>query len=275
MVGMEYSRLLETARRAAAAAADVHRRHLRSFGVDAWQSKGPLDFVTHVDREAEGRILEIVRGAFPDHDILAEEESSDRPAADAAARPAWQWVIDPLDGTTNYLHGYPVYAVSIAVLRAGVPVVGVVLNTVSGEEWHAVAGGGAFRNGDRICVSSIRELPQSLIGTGFPFKVPELIPEYLGQLDVLLRKTSGVRRAGSAALDLCHVASGWLDGFWELSLAPWDVAAGTLLVREAGGSITRMDGSTDVVGHGSILAGNAHIYAALRSALAGSEPREG
>jgi myo-inositol-1(or 4)-monophosphatase len=138
----------------------------------------------------------------------------------------------------------------------------VVLNSASGEEWSAVRNGGAFRDGDRIAVSEITDMSRTLIGTGFPFKSLHLLPVYSRQLAAALRATSGVRRAGSAALDLCHVATGWFDGFWELDLAPWDVAAGTLIVREAGGVVTRLDGSADVLGHGSLLAGNASVHAA-------------
>lgn len=265
-------KLLETARAAARAAAEVHHAHLGTVGVEAWDAKGPLDFVTHVDREAEARVLDHIRQSFPGHAVLAEESS---PTADAVHDAEWLWVVDPLDGTTNYLHAYPMFAVSIAVLQHGTPVVGVVRNTASGEEWYATRGGGACRNGQPVRVSAIEQLGHALIGTGFPFKAQHLIPEYLEQLALLLRCTAGVRRAGSAALDLCHLASGYLDGFWELSLAPWDVAAGTLIVREAGGTITRLDGRDDVIGQGSILAGNPRIYSALLAAFGGREPREG
>jgi myo-inositol-1(or 4)-monophosphatase len=175
----------------------------------------------------------------------------------------WTWIIDPLDGTTNYLHGYPVYAVSIGVARAGELEAGFVLNSATGEEWSAVRNGGAFLDGSRIGVSSIDVLSRALIGTGFPFKALRLLPVYTLQLAAVLRATSGVRRAGSAALDLCHVATGLFDGFWELDLAPWDVAAGALIVREAGGVVTRLDGSSDILGYGSLLAGNPVIHAGL------------
>lgn len=268
---MEYLDILRTAREAAAAAAAIHRQYLGTFGPEAWGSKGPADYVTHVDREAEAAIVARVRAAHPSHAVLAEEASGDSgPAAGE-----WLWVVDPLDGTTNYLHAYPMYAVSIAVLRQGVPVAAVVVNSASGEEWWAVRGGGAFRNDAPIRVSGIATLSHSLIGTGFPFKVQHYIPEYLAQLDVMLRSTAGVRRAGAAAIDLCHVASGFLDGFWEFGLAPWDVAAGALLIREAGGVITRLDGSEDVIGSGSILAGNPQIHEALFAVLGDRGRRTG
>jgi myo-inositol-1(or 4)-monophosphatase len=265
---MSSERVLETARAAAADAAEVHRRHLRSFGAEAWSEKGWADFVTHVDREAEAVILDRILADFPGHAVLAEEASTAPGGSADGLGAEWLWVVDPLDGTTNYLHAYPMYAVSIACLHHGQPVAGVVLNTASGEEWHATRGGGAFWNGAPVRVSAIHNMKQALIGTGFPFKVQHLIPEYLVQLGEVLRVTSGVRRAGAASVDLCHVATGALDGFWELSLAPWDVAAGVLMIREAGGIVTRIDGSSDVIGPGSVLAGNAPIYAALGATLA-------
>jgi len=266
---MSGNSLLRTARAAAANAAAVHRQHLRSFGAEAWTEKGWADFVTHVDHEAEAIILERIRAEYPGHAVLAEEASTAPGAGGGTPEGDWLWVVDPLDGTTNYLHAYPMYAVSIAVLRYGRPVAGVVLNTASGEEWYATSGGGAFWNGAPVRVSGISRLEQALIGTGFPFKVQHLIPEYLEQLGAVLRATSGVRRAGAAAVDLCHVAIGALDGFWELFLAPWDVAAGVLIVREAGGVVTRIGGSNDVIGRGSLLAGNPYIHAALGATLAG------
>lgn len=261
--------LLSVAQAAAQAAAAVHRRHLGRVHVADWSEKGAADFVTHVDRAAEAAIAERIRSHFPDHRLLAEEEESERAAASGVTMRGlgggWTWIVDPLDGTTNYLHGYPVYAVSIGVALDGVMQAAVVLNSATDEEWTAVRGGGAFRAGGRATVSEIDTLSRALIGTGFPFKALHLLPEYTRQLDAVLRSTSGVRRAGSAALDLCHVASGWFDGFWELSLAPWDIAAGSLIVQEAGGILTRVDEGKDVLGHGSVLAGNAAIHAALGS----------
>jgi myo-inositol-1(or 4)-monophosphatase len=260
--------LVETALAAARSAAEVHREHMGRVRVSDWSEKGVADFVTHVDRTAEALIIEQIRRRFPDHRILAEEEAGDRGAAGQLVdRTGWLWIIDPLDGTTNYLHGYPMYAVSIGVARDGELVAGTVLNSATGEEWTAVRGAGAWLGHSRVRVSRIDVLPRALIGTGFPFKALELLPQYTRQLDAALRGTSGVRRAGSAALDLCHLATGWFDAFWELSLAPWDVAAGTLMVREAGGIVTRLDGDAAVLGHGSILAGNPALHAALGALL--------
>lgn len=276
---MEYGDLLETALAAARAAVEVHRRNLGRVQVEDWSAKGVSDFVTHVDREAEARILEIVSARFPDHAILAEEGATavaERSGGEAAAAPGpdslaaeWLWVVDPLDGTTNFLHGYPMYSASVAVLHRGEPVAAAVISGATGEEWTAVRGGGAARDGKPIHVSAIDRLELALIGTGFPFKTIHEMPRYLRQLDGTLRRTSGVRRGGSAAIDLCHLATGYLDGFWELTLAPWDYAAGALLVREAGGVITRVDGEPlDLRSGGSVLAGNPAIHAALQSLLA-------
>ena len=272
--------LLSVALRAARDAASVHRENLGRVAVSDWSQKGVADFVTHVDRAAESVIVEHVRAHFPEHRLLAEEDAAERGDRSGVTNDApageWTWIIDPLDGTTNYLHGYPAYAVSIGVARGATLEAAVVLNSASGEEWSAVRNGGAFRDGDRIAVSEITDLSHTLIGTGFPFKSLHLLPVYSRQLAATLRATSGVRRAGSAALDLCHVATGWFDGFWELDLAPWDVAAGTLIVREAGGVVTRLDGSPDVLGHGSLLAGNPSVHAALgdlvRQAAAATDP---
>jgi len=265
--------LMTCALEAAREAVTVHRSYLGRVEVEDWSEKGVADFVTHVDREAEAGIVAAIRQRFPDHDILAEEETSARKdlAVVALRTDRCTWIIDPLDGTTNFLHGYPMYAVSIAVTQGQDILAAAVLNSVTGEEWTAVRDGGAFRDGARIHVSGIDRLPRALIGTGFPFKALELLPSYTRQLAATLRATSGVRRAGSAALDLCHVATGYFDGFWELSLAPWDVAAGALIVREAGGIVTRMDGDTNVLGHGGILAGNPVIHDSLGFLLNGIE----
>lgn len=272
---MDRGQLLDAALAAARDAAVVHRAHLGRVRVDEWSEKGAADFVTHVDRQAEACIVSRLRPLFPGHRFLAEEEESERERDSGVSMAAvrdgdWTWIIDPLDGTTNYLHGYPMYAVSIAVARHGVLEAAVVVNSATDEAWQAVRGAGALLNGRPIQVSQIDRLARALIGTGFPFKALSLLPLYTQQFEAALRGTSGVRRAGSAALDLCHVATGWFDGFWELALAPWDVAAGTLMIREAGGMVTRLDGDEDVLGHGAILAGNPAIHAALGTLIRGA-----
>lgn len=267
--------LLAVALEAAREGAAVHQAMLSQIGVEEWSEKGTADFVTAVDLKAETRIVECVKASFPDHEILAEEEASAAGGAGTLIpQVEWLWVIDPLDGTTNFLHAYPMYAASVAVLHRGSVVAGAVIGTATGEEWTAVRGGGAFKDGERIHVSVIEDLKHALIGTGFPFKALDRLPEYLRQLDIVLRHTSGIRRAGSAALDLCHIASGYFDGFWELLLAPWDIAAGALIVEEAGGVVTTVSGGPDFLGGGTLLAGNPVIHRALGD-LVRSAPEAG
>lgn len=226
--------LLQAARRAAESAAAVHRDAAGRLGPSRWTEKGRSDFVTEVDLEAERTIVEILLADFPEHEILAEEGSANSDAGAGSDAPV-RWIIDPLDGTTNWLHGYPEYAVSIAARDAGGLVAAVVLNSATGELFEAARGDGARRNGEPIAVSTLDELRLALIGTGFPFKQLDVLPAYLDTFSTVLRSTSGIRRAGSAALDLCDVACGRLDAFFEFHLMPWDVAAGALIVREAGG----------------------------------------
>ena len=266
--------LLAAANEAALAAAEVHRRHLGQVSAGDWAEKGVADFVTHVDREAEARIVECIRDRFPTHGILAEEAATGGGAESTPPDSEFLWIIDPLDGTTNFLHGYPMYAVSIAAVHMNDVLAGVVHGTATGEEWYATAGGGAFRNRTRIRVSQIDDMSRALIGTGFPFKVTGRMDEYLTQFRAVLSGSAGVRRAGAAALDLCHVASGWFDGFWELSLAPWDFAAGTLVVREAGGLVTAVDGPLDMRASGSVLAGNPAIHQTLVTLLSNAARAE-
>jgi myo-inositol-1(or 4)-monophosphatase len=267
---MDAEQLADIALHAGRRAARVHRRHAGGLHVSEWDEKGRADYVTHVDREAEERIIAHIRECCPGHDIMAEESSDlSDPAAvrDRFDRSEYLWIIDPLDGTTNFLHDYPAYAASVAVAHRGELLAGAVVHGVTGTAWWAWRGGGAWRDGERVEVSAIDRLDRSLIGTGFPFKVPDRIPSYLGQLGEVLRRTAGVRRAGAAALDLCHLADGRFDGFWELWLAPWDIAAGTLILREAGGRVTSLDGEPDVRAAGAIVAGNPAIHERLLALL--------
>ncbi len=235
--------LIDAALTAGREAAALHRAEEGRLAPARWSEKGTADFVTEVDREAERLIVGQLRRRFPHHEFLAEEgtedeETTDQQGADGAERAdatPIRWIIDPLDGTTNWLHGYPEYAVSIAALDPEGLRAAVVVNSATGEEFDAVRGGGSRLGGRPIEVSGLADLRLALIGTGFPFKRTQLLPAYLRSLDAVLRATSGVRRAGAAALDLCALARGRLDGFWELWLMPWDVAAGALIVREAGG----------------------------------------
>jgi myo-inositol-1(or 4)-monophosphatase len=263
MEAMETQDLLDIAREAAGAAAAVHRHRLGTVPPEAWSEKGTADFVTAVDHEAQDRILEVLQRRVPDHDVLAEEsrEEQTRNGSD------WLWIVDPLDGTTNYLHRYPAYSASVAAVHKGRLMAGVVIDSARDHTWHAVAGGGAHLDGAPIHASRIHQLGLALIGTGFPFKATHLLPDYLRQFDRVLRNASGIRRAGSAALDLCHLAAGYFDGFWELWLAPWDIAAGTLIAREAGARVTTLAGQEDLVRADgkatAVLAGNPAIYEAL------------
>lgn len=233
----------------------------------AIEEKSPADFVSEVDRDAESAIAAVVRERHPDALLVGEELSPDALPQGGLASVPLAFVVDPLDGTTNFLHGYPEYAVSIAAVRAGVPIAGAVLNIPTGELFTATAGAGARLGGAPISVSATTSPGRALVGTGFPFKHREQIPRYLSQFERVLRATAGVRRGGSAALDLCDVACGRFDAFWELRLAPWDVAAGMLIVREAGGRVTGDDGSDAAVAHGPIVAGNPAMHAWLLTQL--------
>jgi len=277
--------LLAVALKAAEAAAEVHLSHFGTVGVDSAAEKAQSDFVTAVDLEAQEAAISVIREVFPHHRILAEEEDRQKPDLVDPRGGRWVlrswpdqgaqlWIIDPLDGTTNYLHGHPMFASSVAVGRAsggggteatnsglhlrGVLLAGVVVAPRTQERWWASRGRGAWKNGRRIGVSSLRELEKALVGTGFPFKAPELVPRHAQQLVRVLPGSGGVRRGGSAALDLCYLAEGILDAFWEEEyLSPWDTAAGLLILSEAGGVASRMDGSAIDLGNGSLLAANS------------------
>lgn len=250
--------LLDVARAAARAAAQEVRERASGLSSLEWTAKSPTDFVSEVDLAAEERIRETVGRLVPGAVVAGEELSPDAYASDGLV-----FVADPLDGTTNFLHGYPAYAVSIGVLCDGRLAAGVVHDVVTGLVYTAADGQGAWCGDERLRVSTITEPARALVGTGFPFKSEEQIPRYLPQLERVMRSTAGVRRAGSAALDLVDVARGRFEAFWELSLAPWDVAAGILLVREAGGIVTDLAGDPAPVAHGPIVAGSPAMHAWL------------
>lgn len=247
--------LLDVARAAARAAASVVREQAARLPTLEWHSKSPTDFVSAVDLAAEERIREVVGRLMPDAVVAGEELSPERVADRGLV-----FVADPLDGTTNFLHGYPAYAVSIGVLCEGRLAAGVVHDVVTGLVYTAAEGQGAWCGDEPLRVSAIADPARALVGTGLPFKHPEHIPAYLPQLERVMRATAGVRRAGSAALDLVDVARGRFDAFWELSLAPWDVAAGILLVREAGGIVTDLAGEPAPVASGPVVAGNPAMH---------------
>ena len=240
---------------AAAARAALFLRRAPPPAPGAWTEKGRHDFVTEMDRSAERLIAETLTQRVPGSLVVGEELSpGTTPAGDVV------WIVDPLDGTTNYLHGYPQYAVSIGGMLRGELGVGVVHDVGRDLVYHAAAGHGAWLGERRLAVSTVAEPRLALVGTGFPFKRLEGLERYIRQLTAVMGGSSGIRRAGSAALDLVDVAAGRFDAFWELSLAPWDVAAGVVLIREAGGVVTTIEGAEDVLGGDSILAGNPTLH---------------
>jgi myo-inositol-1(or 4)-monophosphatase len=263
------SDLLETALEAADAAAAVHRAHHGRVRTEDAVEKGRVDFVSYVDLQAQDAALGVIRRRFPDHHILSEEGGGGEVAGSSRDSDVPLWVVDPLDGTTNFLHAHPAYAASVGVAVGGVPVAGAVVASATSERWWASRGGGAFRNGERIRVSPVRELRAALIGTGFPFKKIEQLPDFMREMTVVLPACSGIRRGGSASLDLVYLAQGSLDAFWEITLDPWDVAAGLVILTEAGGIATRRSGEPmDAVSPGSVLAANSpELLARLRELL--------
>ena len=255
--------VLATATEAAHHAATFIRDAAPRLGDLEWVEKGTADFVTEVDRGAEARIAEVLSREFPYAALVGEELTPDV----VLSGDGLTFIVDPLDGTTNFLHGYPQYAVSIGVILGPELVAGVVLNVPRGELFTARLGGGAQLNGEPVHVSRIPTPSRALIGTGFPFKSPEFLEAYARQFVAINRQTAGIRRAGSAALDLADLACGRFDGFWELVLAPWDTAAGILLVREAGGVVTDLEGDRCQPAHGPVVAGNADIHRWLLNAI--------
>ena len=221
------------------------------------EKKGRNDYVSDADRAAEREVIDTIHKHYPDHAVLAEESG---PSGESDTL----WIIDPLDGTTNYLHGFPVFCVSIGVQVNGRMEHAVVYDPMRQELFTASRGTGAQLDGRRIRVSGQTQLERALIGTGFPFRQADhALPPYLKMLEKVVRNTSGVRRPGAAALDLCYVAAGRLDGFWETGLAPWDLAAGSLIIREAGGIVSGLDGSENFLDTGHILTGTPKIYSGL------------
>jgi len=251
--------LVDAAVTAAGRAADFLRRTPRP-APGTWTEKSQRDFVSDADRGAEALIADALRTQVPGSVVVGEELS---PTLARAGRIVW--IVDPLDGTTNYLHGYPQYAVSIGCLVDGELAVGVVHDVTRDLVYRAGRGEGAWLGAERLAVSSVTDPRYALVGTGFPFKMLDGLDGYVRQFTRVVRAVSGVRRAGSAALDLVDVAAGRLDAFWELTLAPWDVAGGALLIREAGGLITTLEGDPDILGGRSILAGNRALHGWLQA----------
>ena len=223
--------------------------------------KGEIDLVTEADIESEKAVIDHIRQKFPEHSILAEESGLNRKDSDA------EWIIDPLDGTTNYAHGIGLFGVSIAFSLNGKIVVGVVLNPITGELFTAESGKGAELNGQKIRVSETASVSDSLLVTGFPYNLKEILDVLTVRLTSCLKAAQGVRRLGSAALDLCYVACGRFDGFWEQNLKPWDTAAGMLIAQEAGGRVTDFSNQTYSVDKKEILATNGKIHEQLIALL--------
>jgi myo-inositol-1(or 4)-monophosphatase len=226
------------------------------------RSKQANDFVTQVDQAAEAAIIDIIRQAYPDHSILGEESG-----AKEGKKAEYRWIIDPLDGTTNFIHGFPQYCVSIALEHRGAIEHGVVYDPPKNELFTASKGGGAFLDDRRIRVTKCANLKDALVGTGFPFKEMSRLDLYFRQLKAVMQHSSGVRRAGAAALDLAYVAAGRMDAFWEMGLSPWDMAAGALLIQEAGGMVGDLSGDAGWLEKGDIAAATPKVFTQLLTAL--------
>ncbi len=282
--------MLNTAIKAARRAGSVINRASLDLDRVKVSRKQHNDFVTEVDETAENAIIEVLLTAYPDHRILAEE--SGRSGAKSAGKSSKGskgdgkpetsiadaefenlWIIDPLDGTTNFIHGFPQYCVSIALAQRGVVTQAVIYDPVRNDLYVATKGRGAFLNDKRLRVSKRHRMAEALLGTGFPFKNLEVLDGYLAMFRTMTKETAGIRRAGAAALDLAYVASGRLDGFFEIGLSPWDIAAGGLLVTEAGGLIGDFQGDADYLNTGDVLAGTPKIFAQLVTMLGTMNPK--
>jgi myo-inositol-1(or 4)-monophosphatase len=256
--------MLNIAVRAARAAGAIINRAALDLDALKIASKGTNDFVTEVDRAAEEAIIATLLESYPGHGILAEESGRER----GARHSEYVWIIDPLDGTTNFIHGFPVYAVSIALAFRGRVEQAVVYDPTRNDLFLASRGRGAFLNDRRLRVSKRVRMADSLIGTGFPFRKGDNFKRYLKMFEEVMQHCAGVRRPGAAALDLCYVAAGFYDGFFETGLQPWDVAAGSLMITEAGGLVGNFTGEADYLHQREVVAGNPRIYAQLVQTLA-------
>lgn len=249
--------LEETAKRAVFEAGALIRQTIGGIPSSRVRHKAPFDYVTDMDRRCEDLIIEIIRESFPSHGIVAEES----PGHDL--QDGTTWIVDPIDGTVNFIHGFPFVAVSIAVSRNRKPFLGLVLDPLREELFLARAGAGATLNGSPIRVAGPTALDEALIGTGFPHRNRSIIDPYMNTFKAVFSEVSGIRRGGSAALDLAYVAAGRLDGFWEAGLKAWDIAAGSLLIEEAGGAVTDFWGSDEYLRTGHVVAGTESVHAFL------------
>jgi myo-inositol-1(or 4)-monophosphatase len=250
------TRYLRVAKHAALAAGKLLMASYGKLRHSQISMKAKNDFVTEIDKKSEKRIISIIQKTFPRHAIQAEESG-------VTSGKGILWVIDPLDGTSNYIHQFPLFSVSIGVLENGRPIAGVIYDPVHRELFTAERGKGAFLNGRRIRVTKISKLADSLMATGIPFRARERFSQYLASFEKISLSSVGMRRGGSAALDLAYVACGRFDGFWEIDLSPWDIAAGAILIEEAGGKISDMWGKSGHLKSGDTLASNGLVHAQL------------
>ena len=251
--------MLTIAIKAARKAGDIIMRGTRDLDLLSVTTKGPNDFVSEVDRLAEQVVVDTIHSVYPQHGILAEEGT----AKDHNQLAEYVWIIDPLDGTTNFLHGFPHYCISIALRYQEHITQAVIYDPVRNDLFTSTRGSGAYLNNRRLRVSKRPQLEESLIGTGFPFRQKKNLDAYLNMMKNMIERTAGVRRPGAAALDLAYVAAGYYDGFWEMGLSPWDMAAGSLLVIEAGGLVGGITGKDDYMESGNIIAANPKIFAQM------------
>lgn len=258
--------MLNIAVKAARRAGAIINRAAQDIEALTVSTKRHNDFVTEVDQAAEQAVIQILLKAFPDHAILAEESG-------AHGKSDYVWIIDPLDGTTNFIHGFPQYCVSIGLKYKDSVTQAVIYDPGRNELFTATRGHGAYLNDRRMRVSKRTQLEDSLIGTGFPFREFKHMSEYIAAMRKVMAQTVGVRRAGAAALDLAYVAAGRLDGFWEMGLAPWDMAAGSLLIQESGGLVSDFDGDSHYLDSGCIVAGAPKVFGHLLQIVAAHRPR--
>jgi len=235
-------------------AGELLRNNIGKITADDVADKLPFDYVTEIDKAGEQLIINSIKENFPDHEILAEESGKNQNTH------SYRWIIDPLDGTTNFIHGYPHSSISIALQKEDEMILGVIYDPYRDELYYAEQGKGAYCNDKPIHVSQQKNVNNCLIATGFPFKSRHLLEQYWKVLSAIFMEVSGIRRTGSAALDLAYVASGRFDGFWELKLSPWDIAAGAVIIEEAGGKITDFEGKKNHIGSGDVIASNSIIH---------------
>jgi myo-inositol-1(or 4)-monophosphatase len=251
------SEFLGTAFRAAMLAGDCILKNIGKISQDEIDTKQASDFVTRVDKESEGIILSTIRKQCPDHHFLAEETVHDEDSGQ------YRWIIDPLDGTTNFIHSYPAFSISIALQHNGEIILGLIYDPLRNELFSAEKGKGSYLNGNQVRISSNTEMENSLIATGFPFRQKDVIDNYLALFKIIFFRVSDIRRAGSAALDFANLSCGRCDGFFEIGLGPWDIAAGSLLITEAGGIVTDFAGGTDYLSTGNVVAGVPEVQREL------------